>query len=57
MSGPLCCTESSGVEYWPARNAPTNELRQALPLLSVPPEQVRSKVLDDIKSLKSQAIA
>lgn len=35
----------------------SNELRQASPLLSVLPEQVRLKVLDDIKSLKSQAIA
>ncbi len=35
----------------------SNELRQASPLLSVLPEQVRQKVLDDIKSLKSQASA
>jgi len=35
----------------------SNELRQASPMLSVLPEQVRQKVLDDIKSLKSQASA
>ena len=35
----------------------SNELRQASPLLSVLPEQVRQKVLDDIKRLKSQANA
>lgn len=35
----------------------SNELRQASPLLSVLPEQVRLKVLDEIKSLKSQATA
>lgn len=35
----------------------SNELRQASPMLSVLPEQVRQKVLDDIKNLKSQAEA
>ncbi len=35
----------------------SDELRQASPLLSVLPEQVRQKVLDDIKSLKAQASA
>lgn len=35
----------------------SNELRQASPMLSVLPEQVRQKVLEDIKSLKSQASA
>lgn len=35
----------------------SNELRQASPMLCVLPEPVRLKVLDDIKSLKSQAIS
>lgn len=35
----------------------SNELRQASPLLSVLPEQVRQKVLGDIKGLKSQPSA
>jgi transcriptional regulator with XRE-family HTH domain len=35
----------------------SNELRQASPMLSVLPESVRQKVLDDIKRLKSQARA
>jgi transcriptional regulator with XRE-family HTH domain len=35
----------------------SNELRQASPMLSVLPEQVRMKVLDDIKSLKSPTIS
>jgi hypothetical protein len=35
----------------------SNELRQASPMLAVLPEQVRQKVLDDIKSIKAQANA